>query len=284
MNGPSPLVAVCIPVYNARPYLAATIESVLRQTYENWTLTVVENRSTDGSRELLEELARKADDPRIRLHFNEEHLDMPSNLNRALELAEGDFVKLLCADDGLAFECLDRQVAALQEHPGAVIAGCSRTITGPNGETLFVRSSFPRAGIYPGRAVIKRCLWAGTNLIGEPSSVLIRSSILKTMPHLDAGTRYWIDFDLWTRMLLRGDLYFDTEPLAQFRIHGRAATRTFERAMLHDFIDLADRRLREMGDKLKVAQRLWLHGKVRLLNFARRLVYRRFGGVKGVHA
>ena len=129
-----------------------------------------------------------------------------------------------------------------------------------------------------GRQVIKKCLWAGTNLIGEPTSALLRSAELKAVPLLDPETRYWIDFDFWTRLLMRGDMYFDVEPLAQFRIHGKAATRTFERRMLADFLILADRRLSEMGSGLGIVQRLWLHAKVRALNFARRLVYQRIGG------
>ena len=135
----------------------------------------------------------------------------------------------------------------MQSNPSAVFAGCSRHIIGPDGKVAFLRSAFPKSGVYSGRQVIKKCLWAGTNLIGEPTSALLRSAELKAVPLLDPETRYWIDFDFWTRLLMRGDMYFDVEPLAQFRIHGKAATRNFERRMLADFLILADRRLSEMG-------------------------------------
>ena len=280
MTAEVPAVSVCIPLYNAAPFFQETFESVLRQTFADWELVIVENCSTDGSRELATRLVAQAGDPRIRLHLNEQHLDMAGNMNRALELARASFVKLLCADDTIAPSCLERQAAALQENANAVMAGCSRNITAPDGRVVFTRSSFSQSGVYPGQSVIRRCFWAGTNLIGEPTSVLLRRATLASMPLLDPDTRYWIDFDLWTRLLMKGDLYFDIEPLAQFRIHGRAATRTFERKMLRDFIELASRRLREMGSDLGLAQRLFLTVKVPMLNLARKLVYQRVGGAK----
>jgi glycosyltransferase involved in cell wall biosynthesis len=273
-----PAVSVCIPVYNALPYLPETFASVLRQTFADWELVLVENCSKDGSREVAQRLVAEAADPRCRVHLNEEHLDMAGNMNRALTIARGEFVKLLCADDIIEPRCLERQVAALRDHPNVVLAGCTRQIVGPTGKVAFARSAFPKSGVYAGRDVIRRCLWAGTNLIGEPTSVLLRTADLQSIPLLDPETRYWIDFDFWTRLLMRGDMYFDTEPLAQFRIHGSAATRTFERIMLEDFLTLAARRLSEMGSRLGIVQRLWLHAKVRALNLARRIVYQRIGG------
>jgi len=271
----SSLVSVCIPLYNAVPYITETFACVLQQTYANWEMVIVENRSTDGSAELIAQLVAGANDSRIHLHTNEQHLDMAGNMNRALSLARGDFIKLLCADDTIAPNCLERQLRALDAHPGAVIAGCSRNITGPTGKVMMMRSSFPRTGIYPGHAVVDRCLRAATNFIGEPTSVLLRASTLRSMPNLNPEARYWIDFELWSRLLMRGDLYFDKEPLAQFRLHGGAATRSFQRATVVEFLTMADRISHATGVKLNSFQRAWVHIKIRLLHAARRFLYRR---------
>ena len=271
----SALVSVCIPLYNAAPYIAETFRSVRQQTHVNWEMVIVENRSTDGSAELIAQLVAETDDSRIHLHTNEQHLDMAGNMNRALGLARGDFIKLLCADDTIAPNCLERQLRALEAHPNAVIAACSRNITGPTGKVMMVRSSFTRTGVYPGRAVVDRCLRAATNFIGEPTSVLLRASTLRSMPPLNPDARYWIDFELWSRLLLRGDLYFDKEPLAQFRLHGGAATQSFQRATIVEFLTMADRISEATGVKLNRVQRAWVHIKIRLLHTARRFVYRR---------
>ena len=58
---PKPLVSVCIPVYNARPFIAAAIDSVLNQTLQDFELVIIDNASTDGT---LDEVARYAD-PRV---------------------------------------------------------------------------------------------------------------------------------------------------------------------------------------------------------------------------
>jgi len=272
----SPLVSVCIPVYNAEPYIAETLQSVLQQTYTNWELIIVENCSTDGSAAVITRGVAEADDRRVQVHTNEQHLDMAGNMNHALGLARGEFIKLLCADDTITSNCLERQVQALEQHPEAVIAGCSRNITAPDGKILLVRSSFPKTDLYPGRQVVERCLRGGTNLIGEPTSVLLRASALQGMSKLDPEARYWIDFELWSRLLLQGDMYFDKEPLAQFRLHGGAATRTFERATVTDFLAIADRISQATGTKLSGLQRVWVHLKIRMLHIARRFLYRRF--------
>lgn len=274
----SPLVSVCIPVYNAEPYLAETFGSVLGQTYANWEMIIVENCSTDNSRALIQRLVDDAQDARIRVYTNETHLDMAGNMNRALSLAGGDYVKLLCADDTIVPHCLARQVEALQQHTTAVLAGCSRNITAPDGKTLLVRSSFAETALYKGRTVIERCIRSATNLIGEPTSVLLRSSVLKIEPHLSEHGRYWIDFELWSRLLLHGDMFYDKEPLAQFRLHGGAATRTFQRATVDDFLAIADRILSRTGGRLTAPQRAWVHVKIRLMHIARRLLYRRVAG------
>src|SRR5262249_56423245 len=98
---------------------------------------------------------------------------MAGNWNRAVACARGRYVKLLGQDDVLAPECLATQVAALQRHDTAVLASCGRSIVNARGERLFTRSAFA-AGLHPGRRVIRRCLWTGTNLIGEPTAGLWR--------------------------------------------------------------------------------------------------------------
>ena len=272
-----PLVSICIPLYNAVQYIAETFRCVQRQTYPNWELLIVENCSNDGSAEVIERLVAEADDDRIRLHVNDTHLDMAGNMNKALSLARGDFIKLLCADDTITADCIEKQVAALRDHPRAVLAACSRNITGPDGKVLMVRSSFPRSGLYAGGAVVQRCLRSGSNLIGEPTSVLMRASALDGLSKLNPEARYWIDFDFWTRLLSRGDMYFEKEPLAQFRLHRNAATRTFERATVTDFLAIAARVSEATGSRLTRPQRLWVHLKIRIMHIARRLLYRRFG-------
>src|SRR6266581_1256369 len=76
-----PLVSLVTPVYNGEKYLAECIESVLVQTYQNWEYIIVNNCSTDRSREIAEGYAKQ--DARIRIHTNQKFVGMIQNHNIA---------------------------------------------------------------------------------------------------------------------------------------------------------------------------------------------------------
>jgi len=275
----SPLVSVCVPVYNAEPFLEETLRSVLAQSYSNWELVIVENQSKDGSRALIERFVGEAAAARIRVHYNETHLDMASNMNRALELGRGEFVKILCADDTLEPDCLAVQVQALEEHPNAVLAACGRKIINAQGRVLFHRRTFSRDGVFSGKSVIQSCFRAGTNMVGEPTVVLLRVSALRNVPWLDSTAAYCVDLDLWLRLLLSGEMVYTRQSLASFRVHGQASTRDHEARMLNDFFRMADAIGRQANLPLEPLRRRWLGIKIPLQNAARRWIYRWMGDV-----
>ena len=73
------LISIVLPVYNGEAYLADSIESILRQTYENWELIIVNDCSTDHTLEIAESYQKR--DPRIRVFSNERNLKLPHTLN-----------------------------------------------------------------------------------------------------------------------------------------------------------------------------------------------------------
>lgn len=97
-NQDSPLVSVIIPLYNAERYIAETIESVINQTYENWELIVVDDCSTDKSREIVRSFASK--DNRIRLIESETNFGGPARpRNIGIDNSKGEYIAFLDADD-----------------------------------------------------------------------------------------------------------------------------------------------------------------------------------------
>src|SRR5215475_12429885 len=124
MNRPDqPLVSVVTPTYNGADYLAQCIESVLSQTYQNWEYVIVDNCSTDGTREIARRYAVK--DPRIRVHENEEFLSAMANHNMALRQISpsSKYCKVVFGDDWIFPECLERMVAVAEAHATAGIVG-----------------------------------------------------------------------------------------------------------------------------------------------------------------
>lgn len=108
-----PKVTVFVPVYNRARYVGATIASVLAQSFGDFELLLVDDGSTDESRDVIAAFA----DPRIRLESNERNLGIPATRNRGLELARGEYLALLDSDDLAHPRRLERQVRFLDAHP-----------------------------------------------------------------------------------------------------------------------------------------------------------------------
>jgi glycosyltransferase involved in cell wall biosynthesis len=106
-----PRVSVVLPVFNAVATVARAIGSIRAQTWADWELVVVDDGSTDGTREVLRALAR--DDVRVRV-IEREHAGVVVAANAGIAAARGEFIARMDADDGSAPERLSAQVAFLE--------------------------------------------------------------------------------------------------------------------------------------------------------------------------
>ncbi|WP_299675335.1 glycosyltransferase family 2 protein [uncultured Dokdonia sp.] len=113
-----PLVSIITPLYNAEKYIIATLKSVQAQTHTNWEQLVVNDCSTDNSLQLAEELAKK--DTRIKVITLSRNSGAAQSRNKATELATGDYIAFLDADDLWHPEKLEKQLKLMQEHHAAV--------------------------------------------------------------------------------------------------------------------------------------------------------------------
>ncbi|MCB2227419.1 MAG: glycosyltransferase family 2 protein [Desulfarculaceae bacterium] len=110
---PSPLVSVIMPVYNQEPYLREAVDSVLAQTWRDFELLVVNDGSSDRSREIV--LSYR--DPRVRLIDNPRNLGLASARNAGLRQARGSYIAMADGDDISLPQRLAKQVAFLEQHP-----------------------------------------------------------------------------------------------------------------------------------------------------------------------
>lgn len=216
MQHSRPTISVCIPAYNSDRYIAGTIESVLNQTYPDFELVIVDDGSTDRTESLLESFT----DPRIRRYRNDVNLGFAENWNRAASLARGEFVKLLCHDDVIYPECLERQAAVLADpaHGSVQLVTSARDVIGPDGRRIMTRSCPLGVGTIRGHDAIRGSARRGTNVIGEPSVTLFRRKVLEQTGPFSGANRFMIDLEMWTRMLRHGDLFALPERLSAFRI------------------------------------------------------------------
>ena len=216
-NTSAPLVSVCIPCYKGAVHLGAAIESVLSQTYTNFELIIIDDNSPDNTDEIVEGFS----DPRIRYLKNQHNLGPEGNWNRCLSEARGIYFKLLPQDDLIAPTCLERQVTVLENDSEQQLAlvFCARTILDARNRVVMTRGyRKKRDGVIPAATLISQCIRRGTNVIGEPGSVLFRRKSIEHAGQFDASIPYVLDVDYWVRLLRLGNAYYLAEPLASFRI------------------------------------------------------------------
>lgn len=211
-------VSIVIPSYNNAAFIVETIESLLAQTYDDLSIVVVDDRSQDDTVSIVQSIH----DPRLRVIENEKNLGAAGNWNNALSYIDSDaeYFKLVCGDDLLHATCIERQVAALDEHPSAVVACSARRIVDANGKTLFAKRGLAGLrGLVPAQSALRTIVQSGTNPLGEPAGSLFRTSVLQHVSGYDPNHSYMIDIDFVARALAHGDLVATPEALASFRVH-----------------------------------------------------------------
>ena len=121
----TPLISIGVPVYNGEKYLAATVDSILSQTFADFELVISDNGSTDGTQAMCEAYAAR--DPRVRYFRESENRGAPWNIDRVVQLSRGEFFKWQSADDTLAPTFLEKCLAVFQRDPGVgvVMSRCA---------------------------------------------------------------------------------------------------------------------------------------------------------------
>ena len=147
-------VSIIVPIHNAQKYLRKCIESVLSQRISDWELLLIDDGSIDDSLHIAETFAQQ--DERIRV-LTQEQSGQGAARNHALELAQGDYIAFLDADDWWDTDYLERHLNEIDGHD-IVQSGYRRVVDGQVIEERHPRHSwqFPRACLCPQT----RCCWA----------------------------------------------------------------------------------------------------------------------------
>jgi glycosyltransferase involved in cell wall biosynthesis len=124
MPMPSALISIGMPAFNCEGTLAVAIRSILKQSYENWELLLVE----DGSNDRTLEVARSFSDPRISVLFDHSHKGLVPRLNQAVATSRGSYFARMDADDVAYPERLEHQLNYLEGHPEVDLLGCGMLI------------------------------------------------------------------------------------------------------------------------------------------------------------
>lgn len=199
-------ISVLMSVYNNEATAGDSIASIVAQTYADWELLLVDDKSTDGSLRILADWARR--DSRIRLIQNDRNLGLAASLNRALNEARGEYVARMDGDDISLPQRFEKQLTFLDAHPEHAIVGSSALV-------------FDRDGVWETRICKelpqkKDFLW-GTQFI-HPSVMMRRVALLAVGGYrVCRDTLRTEDYDLFMRMYAYGFTGYNlAEPLLRY--------------------------------------------------------------------
>jgi hypothetical protein len=226
-------VSAIVPNYNHARFLRRRLESVLGQTFGDFELIVLDDASTDDSREVIAPFLR---DARVRFHPSDRNSGSPFvQWNRGVQLARGEFVWLAESDDFAAPQLLETLVGLLRANPRAAIAYCQSLRVDADDQVLGSLADYTadldatrwqRPFVNDGRDECGRfLLWKNT--IPNASAVVFRREAYLRAGGAPLDLRLSGDWLAWARLLLQGDIAFTPEPLNYFRQHPstvRAAT------------------------------------------------------------
>jgi glycosyltransferase involved in cell wall biosynthesis len=228
----APLVSVCLPNLNTYPYLRERVDTILAQTYSNCELVVSDNHSDDGAWEFFQELAQQ--DPRVSIAQAPREGLYP-NWNQCVRRARGEYVYIATSDDGMAPDCLEKMVAALERHPECDAAHCKLVVVDEHGapltnqwwlEGLFGRS-LPEL---VDRPHVRKAPYDGLLcLLGEQvyysiTELLFRRSLFSRIGQFESRWGSASDFHWYMRVGLVADIAHVADTWATWRVHPKQAT------------------------------------------------------------
>jgi len=231
MAAPDARVSVLIPVYNGDRYLRAALDSALREVGPRDEVLVADDRSTDGSPEILREY-----DGQISLVENPAHEGLPRNHNLLLQRARGDYVTFLHQDDELTAGSLPLRRETLEAYPGlGLVSGDSLFVDaggaalGPPQTPSLPRPSDLGDGDCQQRERV-RCRALAEVVQRNPvqvGSVMMRRSLVGRVGEFWESLQMALDYDYWLRSLLQAPLVHLPTPVLRFRVHARQASQRF---------------------------------------------------------
>lgn len=223
----TPKVSVLIPTYNYAHILDETIKSVLDQTFQDFELIVVDDGSKDNTDEVMEKYKT---DPRITYLRNEKNLGLVDNWNKCLDLAKGEYIKYLCADDRFKPTILEKFVAVMDAYPKVSLVTCNKEIFGKSSVIV----ELPLTHYQDGYKVIKHTL-NNFGWLGEPTCLMFRRSDVAKVGKFKKGLVWLPDWEMWLRLLTVGDCYLVPEDLAYVQNHSNQLTKKVMRSYINIF-------------------------------------------------
>ncbi|MBJ6141842.1 glycosyltransferase [Hymenobacter sp. BT559] len=229
------MVTIIIPNYNHAKYLPQRIESVLQQTYANTEVIILDDCSSDNSREIIERFAKE--DKRIKVIYNEQNSGSTfKQWNKGIALAKGEYIWIAESDDYSDLFFLEKLVLKLDANSDIGLAYCDSLYVDENGKVIDRNYSlyseldvelWENDFTVDGLGLVKKFM-SYKNIIPNASAVVFRRSIAQQVGPADEKMRLVGDWLYWASILAVSQVVFVAEQLNYFRQHiNNVRSRTF---------------------------------------------------------
>jgi glycosyltransferase involved in cell wall biosynthesis len=217
-----PKVSILIPTHNRPEYFEVAFKSALNQTYPNTQICISDNGTNDETEKKVVSYLAKYGNIR---YYRKEGMTATENWDKALELSDGYYVNYLMDDDIYHPEKISRMVACFLSNPNVGIVTSYRKLIDERGAELpdlpQTKKLFENDILISGKSLGHQMLVQGSNMIGEPTTALIKREQIKRGFGYFHDTRYTVISDVaeWLSVLEHNDCAYLHEALSYFRLH-----------------------------------------------------------------
>jgi teichuronic acid biosynthesis glycosyltransferase TuaG len=211
-----PLVSVVIPSYNHEKFISETIESVLGQDFDDLELIIVDDASTDASRQIIQKYA--AEDARVRVILHQTNCGIAKTRNDGIAAAQGKFLAYSDSDDVWMKDKLSKQLAVLESDEDLIVWTGAEVID-ESGRVLRTETCGGGSSKRSGDGFLEifaYCITLCSTLLHKRANLgdIVLDENLKL---------YASDFKFYLDLAARYEFHYIAEPLAQYRIHANNA-------------------------------------------------------------
>lgn len=202
-----PSISVIIPCFNTGHFLIEALLSVINQTFTNWEVIIVDDGSTDDTREV----SAKFEDKRIQ-YIYQNNQGLSAARNTGIRASASENIALLDADDIWHVNYLKKMIDALKDHSDAIAFYCGFIYIDPDGKQI----GMPQLRVVPTNQfpkVILKQNWL------VPSSVVFRKQVIDEVGFFDESLHAVEDWDMWIKMSTRGLFIGIPQHLVKYRLH-----------------------------------------------------------------
>lgn len=239
----TPRVSILTPTYNRAEFLADAIQSVLKQTYQNYELIIIDDGSTDDTKRIVD--GYKTKHPGKIQYYYQKHKSASIALNLGIHNSTGEYITFCDSDDMLEQTKLEKQMQVVKEQGVNFVHTARRDIDLISNKSEVIRPQFPARN--------SNDFLSGQGRVSM--TVLVKKEVIIKSGMFDESLKTTYDTDMWLRILKREELVFIDEPLLTVRKHEHNISIYDIDQKLIDQIYMIRKYLRDK--EVKISKKLW---------------------------